>query len=618
MDNMVDRFKRRWRSFLTGGHRVKYQGFEQYNTLTKLKFLNFALLLGTIFSTATLVIQLVSGWHFALPLYIVLPGFFPLLILLLRKRNCIGLVSHSLIALYLCFTFFSALRGGVYAYVNLFFLISFPVGAYYLLGRRDGTLWVGAYMAVYLSLMALKRTGVLETTYPPTYVMLGFVNLAVVSFFVYLTADRHHRIVRFMEKQIYLDPLTNLQNRNKLLIDIANTQSPTLFIINVDDFKEINAIFGYRIGDSVLIFLGRIISHILPDYVEGLYKLAGDEYAVLIDMEKRQVTQEMLVETAQSIARYVQQERYGYAKYEVMLRVSMGIAQFENIGSRNLFTCADIALKTAKQYRKSYMFYEDARETRSKFEENLKWIKILADAIESDRIFPYYQPIIINETGEIDKYECLARIADRGGKIYTPEFFMNIAKKSRLYEKITRAIVRKTFEAFKDSDTEFSINMSVEDFLDPYTLQYIKFALSEYPTVRNRVSFEILETESVTDFEKFATYIDDMKNVGCKIAIDDFGAGYSNFDFLLKLQLDYLKIDGTLIEKMDTDVNSRIIVENIVNFSRKMGIKTIAEYVHSQQIFDIVKSLGIDYSQGFFLGEPKPAVQDATRAAQYT
>jgi len=607
---VFERMKRRWRSFLTSRYRVKLQGFEQYNTVTKLKFLNSALLLGAVICGAIFVIQLISSEYHLSPLYIALTAAFSGLIVLLRKRHSIKLVSHGLLALFMLAMYFAFTNGGVYAFTNLFFLISFPVGAYYLLGKREGSFWVGGYAAVYLLLITLNRFGVVESPHEARYTLLGFVNLLAVSFFVYLIADRHHRIVGFLERQIYLDPLTSLNNRKKLLIDISNAASPTLIIINVDDFKEINAIFGYRIGDSVLVFLARIFSHILPDFVEGVYKLAGDEFAVLIDMSKRRVTQEMLLETAHSISQYIQQERYGYAEYEIMLRVSMGIAQFENVGSRSLFSCADIALKTAKQSRKPFMFYRDARETMSRFEENLKWIKILADAIEYDRIFPYYQPIIINETGEIDRYECLARIADRGGKIYTPEFFMSIAKRSRLYDKITRAIIRKTFDAFRDSTTEFSINMSVEDFLDPYTLQYIKFALSEFPTIRNRVSFEILETESVTDFDKFAAYIRDMKSVGCKIAIDDFGAGYSNFDVLLKLQLDYLKIDGTLIEKMDTDANSRIIVENIVSFSRKMGIKTIAEYVHSRKIYDIVRSLGIDYSQGFFLGEPKPAVQD--------
>ncbi len=610
-------FTRKWRSFITSGYRVRHRGFEYYQTLTKLKFLNSALLLGAALCLAILIFQIVTGVYHVLPLYAILIAAFPGLILLLRKRHSIRFVSHGLLALFMVAMFFAFMSSTDYAFTTLFFLISFPVGAYYLLGKRQGSYWVVGYAAVYLILIILNHLGILSTPHAMRYVMLGFINLLAVSFFVYLIADRHYRIVGFMEKQIYLDPLTNLQNRKKLLIDISNARSPTLIIINVDDFKEINAIFGYRIGDSVLVFLARIFSNILPDFIEGVYKLAGDEFAILIDMDNRQVTQEMIVDTANSVSQYVQQERYGYAKYEIMLRVTMGIAQSQNVGIRSLFSCADIALKTAKQSRKSFMFYRDAHATRSRFEENLKWIKILADAIEYDRIFPYYQPIIINATGEIEKYECLARIADRGGRIYTPEFFMSIAKKSRLYEKITRAIIRKTFEAFKENTTEFSINMSVNDFLDPYTLQYIKFALSEFPTVRNRVSFEILETESVTDFDKFADYIADMKSVGCKIAIDDFGAGYSNFDVLLKLQLDYLKIDGTLIEKMDTDVNSRIIVENIVNFSRKMGIKTIAEFVHSRKIYDIVKSLGIDYSQGFFLGEPQPAFLDAGKVSRF-
>ena len=611
-----ERVKRRFYNFITSGYRVKYQGYEQYTILSKLKFLNIALILGAVISLAIVVMQLRDGDRNLLFLYGSLAAVFGGLLVLLRKRKYLLPASHCLLALLLFTLYFAFTNSGVYAYTNLFFLISFPLGSYYLLGKREGSFWVSGYALMYLLLMVLNRFGVVDSPHEWRYTLLGFSNLIIVSFLVYLIADRHHRTVGFMEKHIYLDQLTNLQNRKKLLIDISAAGAPTMIIINVDDFKEINAIFGYRIGDSVLVFLARILSNIVPDFIEGVYKLAGDEFAVLIDENKHSVSQDMLEEAAQSISTYVQQERYGYAKYEIMLRVTMGIARAEFVGVRGLFSCADIALKTAKQSRKPFMFYKDAEETMNRFEENLKWIKILADAIEYDRIFPYYQPIIINETGEIDRYECLARIADRGGRIYTPEFFMSIAKKSRLYDKITRAIIRKTFEAFRDSSTEFSINMSVEDFLDPYTLQYIKFALSEFPTVRNRVSFEILETESVTDFEKFAACIQVMKSVGCKIAIDDFGAGYSNFDVLLKLKLDFLKIDGTLIEKVDTDLNSRIIVENIVSFSRKMGIKTIAEYVHSRQIYDIVRSLGIDYSQGFFLGRPRPAFRESSEIPQ--
>jgi len=334
---------------------------------------------------------------------------------------------------------------------------------------------------------------------------------------------------------------------------------------------------------------------------------------VLIDTADESITKDMLETTATLLSQYVQRERYGYAKYEIMLRVTAGIALSQNAGKQNLFSCADIALKTAKQLRKSFLFYSDAQKTRSRFKDNLKWLKILSNAIDGDRIFPFYQPIMTNATGKIEKYECLARIVDSEGKIILPKNFLELAKKSRLYPKITRGMLKKTFETFRNIDTEFSLNLSIEDFFDPYLLQYIKIALNEAPSIRKKVTFEILESEGIKNYRELTSFIQDMKKLGCKIALDDFGTGYSNFEYLVKLNLDFLKIDGSLIRKLDRDSGTRIIVENIVNFSKKLGIQTVAEYVHSNEIFSIVKELGIDYSQGFLLGEPRPAMLDTSR-----
>jgi EAL domain-containing protein (putative c-di-GMP-specific phosphodiesterase class I) len=326
----------------------------------------------------------------------------------------------------------------------------------------------------------------------------------------------------------------------------------------------------------------------------------------------------MLVNIAMRIIDYLQREKYGYAKYQIILRVTIGIALAEEVGVNNLFSCADIALKTAKNSRKPYMFFSEAMDTKSMYQENLKLLNVLAEAIETDRIFPYYMPIVFNTTGVVEKYECLVRIIDREGRILYPNDVIPVAKKSRLYQKLTRVMIRKAFDNFKDSDTEFSLNISVDDFLDPYTFQYIKIALAEAPSVRGRVSFEILESEGVDNFKEFSDFIYEMKKLGCKISIDDFGAGYSNFEYLVNLNPDYLKIDGALIRKVHTDEKSRLLVENIVGFTKKMGIKTIAEYVYTNEIYDVVKDLGIDYSQGFFLGEPRPATLDLDRGEVFT
>jgi diguanylate cyclase (GGDEF)-like protein len=587
--------------------REKEHDFEHYDETVRLKFVNISLLTGFFISCAVLCFQILRhafpGVYFSAASAVL---FFVFILLMRRSRN-IKLGSVFLLSFIVVLTGIGLTSSETFTPGMLFFF-SYPVIAFYLQGTRRGVWWVFVFSCVYGAALLLITFGVISGPVPHPIPLIGLLNIVLISIFTFLSADRHRRIEALMRKQIFSDALTGLPNRKKLIKDIDHSVSPALFLVNVDDFKEINAIFGYRIGDSVLIFLGKLISHILPTYARGVYRLAGDEFAVLVDTADEFITRDMLETTATLLSQYVQRERYGYAKYEIMLRVTTGIALSENTGKQNLFSCADIALKTAKQLRKPFLFYSDAQKTRSRFKDNLKWLKILSNAIEGDRIFPFYQPIVTNATGKIEKYECLARIADSEGKIILPKNFLEIAKKSRLYPKITRAMLKKTFETFRNIDTEFSLNLSIEDFFDPYLLQYIKIALNESPSISKKVTFEILESEGIKNYGELSTFIEEMKQLGCKIALDDFGTGYSNFEYLIKLNLDYLKIDGSLIRKLDRDDGTKIIVENIVNFSKKLGIQTVAEYVHSDEIFSIVKELGIDYSQGILLGEPRPAM----------
>jgi EAL domain-containing protein (putative c-di-GMP-specific phosphodiesterase class I) len=128
--------------------------------------------------------------------------------------------------------------------------------------------------------------------------------------------------------------------------------------------------------------------------------------------------------------------------------------------------------------------------------------------------------------------------------------------------------------------------------------------LKNNPSIAQRVTFEILESEAINDFKKISRFINEVSRYGAKIAIDDFGSGYSNFSYLIQINADYIKIDGSLIENIDVEEASFIIVETIVQFAKRLGIKTIAEYVHSSVVMDKVKELGIDYSQGFYIDEP--------------
>jgi len=154
------------------------------------------------------------------------------------------------------------------------------------------------------------------------------------------------------------------------------------------------------------------------------------------------------------------------------------------------------------------------------------------------------------------------------------------------------------------TDFEYSLNLSFEDISNKQTTGYILNMLKMNPEKGPRLCFEILETENIDDFEMVNEFLDSIRSFGAKIAIDDFGNGYSNFSYVTALQVDYLKMDASLIKNLDVDKSSYVIAETIVNFCHKLGIKTIAEYVHSREVYNIVKELKIDYSQGFYLGKP--------------
>ena len=222
-------------------------------------------------------------------------------------------------------------------------------------------------------------------------------------------------------------------------------------------------------------------------------------------------------------------------------------------------------------------------------------------------IVPYFQPIIDNKTNAIVKFEALSRLVDENGVIHSPYNFIPIAKTIKVYDKITMAIIDKSFEMFEKHPFDFSINLSVEDIINQEMYDYILKKLHT-SGMGERVTFELLESEKVNDFSKVFHFFNEIRRYGAKVAIDDFGSGFSNFSYIIKLNPDFIKIDGSLIKEIDQDKNAQIVVETIVDFSKKLGIKTVAEFVHSSTVLSTVKQLGIDYSQGYFIDIPSPDI----------
>jgi len=191
----------------------------------------------------------------------------------------------------------------------------------------------------------------------------------------------------------------------------------------------------------------------------------------------------------------------------------------------------------------------------------------------------------------------------KDGKIISPFFFLDLAKQTKYYTELTHIMIQKSFAHFHKLDINFSINFAYEDINNQKTIDYLLEQLNIYKCA-HLLTIEILESEDIENFEILRDFIKKMRSLGIKIAIDDFGSGYSNFSYLLEMKPDFIKIDGSIIKNIDTDENSLIIAQTITEFAHKLNIEVIGEYVHNKAVYEKIKSLHIDYAQGYYLDEP--------------
>lgn len=393
------------------------------------------------------------------------------------------------------------------------------------------------------------------------------------------------------------DHITHLPNRQKLLEDLESDYEFKLAIINIERFKEINEYYGFDVGDRVLVELSVLLKKALKNVNMRLYKLPGDEFAILAN---ELIDKNTFKEFIQKLITQIKTTTFELGKNSFNISVVCGASM-----QKNYFIHAEMATNYAKVIKKEFVFFDDNIEIKEQLVNNVNWTRKLNEAIEKDKIQVFAQPIFSNFSSNETKYECLVRIVEDDGTVISPVHFLNIAKKSKLYPKITKAVIEKSIEYFKDKDSSFSINLTLEDILSVKTMEFLENKLNKYKDVANRLILEIVEDEGIENYNEVSAFIEKMKHLGCKIAIDDFGTGYSNFDYLMRLNIDFIKIDGSIIKNIAHDENAKIVTELIIDFAKRLNIGTIAEYVHNEEVLQAVKSMGVDYSQGFHLGEPK-------------
>ena len=398
----------------------------------------------------------------------------------------------------------------------------------------------------------------------------------------------------------YTDSLTNLKNRTALFEDIEKYTPNKLMIIDIHRFSAINDLYGYEVGDEVLLTVKDRLEEILNSSC-GLYKISADQF-VFVHLDKLvEVNCQNVLQKIQShINETSIQVIISGIEIEIFINIIVGIVK--DVAKDKLFESADLALHYAKKTNQSSVVFNPEITEVMNYKKIFTAISLVKKAFEEDKIVPFFQPIVKpNET----TYECLVRLIDENGEAISPVVFLDEIKETSYYTKLTRTMIDKSFEFFYDKGHSFSINLSFKDIENIDIVNYLKKNITKYK-VNSKLIIEILESESIDNFETVREFIKEMKSLGIRIALDDFGSGYSNFAYILEFKPDYIKIDGSIIKNIATDKKAYVIAKTIVQFANELNIKTIAEYIYCKEVYEKVLELGIDGKQGYFVGKPEP------------
>ncbi|MGK5091316.1 EAL domain-containing protein [Deltaproteobacteria bacterium TL4] len=354
---------------------------------------------------------------------------------------------------------------------------------------------------------------------------LDYPSLEIVSLFLkQLTAVIHNKRLSHLSEQLaYQDELTGFGNQNKLAREYPLKKQSTLINLKINKFNEINNGFGFKAGDLVLKQASQIINAQLPNNME-LYRLSGSEFGILVEGPQAEA-----IAISQKIRDTLNSSKIYYKNSRVIVTLAIGIAAQ---GGGDIFEHAHMALVEAKQSN-SIVIYSDEMDTQLQYQKSLQQFKTVQEAFENNMFFPVYQGIRDNRKdspyfGKIHKYEALMRIKGEDGKLLSPYFFIKALERSGEVNRATKLMIMKSFDDMRKTDFEFSINLTEKDLLDESMLDFVRFQLEGNRITANRVTFEILEGVSSMGSTAVTKMLHDLKGLGCKIAIDDFGAEQSN------------------------------------------------------------------------------------------
>ena len=391
-----------------------------------------------------------------------------------------------------------------------------------------------------------------------------------------------------------------------------------LLYFDLDEFKTINDHFGHTAGDAMLVRVAGEVSG-LTRRNELLFRLGGDEFAILLPAADMQQAEAL----ADRVVRAIAQIPFRFEGQLLHISSSLGIAlhPLHAADQDQLVACADAAMYQAKQAGKNaWRAYRADLDTTPEMVSRLSWNERLACALRENLFELHYQGVYYIQTGKLGHLEALIRLRDEvTGELVPPGLFIPIAEKSNKILEIDRWVLRQAIQLLSEKPhaPPIAVNISGRSFDDPALPNYIADLLREYRADPARLLIEITETAAVSDLTDAERFIEALKQTGCGVCLDDFGAGFASFAYLKHIRVDTIKLDGMFIRNLPHDHENQVFVRGMVEVARGLGKTTVAECVEDEATLKLLAKLGVDKAQGYHLDYPQadhPALNPVNEA----
>ena len=409
-----------------------------------------------------------------------------------------------------------------------------------------------------------------------------------------------------LQNEALKDKLTGLGSYFALTQRMEQGAGGMVIYININNFMDFRFFYKTKTVDAIIASFATTLQLCIDTYKmdANIYRVQFDEFCIWYGGDDAERVVRKFIDYFKANSLYITVE--GAKEFIPNIKITIGVSLPQDTPQTNRLTQAMLAHHEAKQNGEAVQFYTENSYIEQQYYRNQIMSRTIENALYNDTVIVECQPIydVSGEKARVKYYEVLVRLIDENGKIRYPGEFLDIAKKISLYNDITKKVVEHVFRLVeKFTKTSFSMNLSSSDIANESIRELIekKLRVCSRP---EHVYFEILESEGVDDYRIVNDFINKIRAYDCKISIDDFGSGYSNYYRILELDIDTIKIDGSIIKKLPYDKNARYLLQTIIDFAGRQGYNVVAEFVSSEEILAEIKKFGIKYAQGFLLGKP--------------